>query len=275
MHKIDAIRKQSQIEGNEKEKGKRRRARRPVPVSPGIWMLVLIIAQSFSLRSGASDGQAQEILAKMVSVYQVKSYQGSALVSEQSMSDATNSYTVSGTQEVFYKAPNRFMIRSTGDEVGGTVTKICDGKQLLTVHEDKSTHSKVTSNYSCANQGSTLLFSLFGLSIDLQSGRCIGSTTVGNRPAYRVEVSMCLPALRANSSPEERKQMDELKRTLQPFELDIDKKDHHLLRVVQTAPHVVPRGRPATTRTMEFTHQSFNLDLPDNRFVVRNHNTVK
>lgn len=234
--------------------------RRSVPVSPGIWMLALVIVQSFSLRSDASDVQAQEILKKMSALYEASSYQGAAVVTEKGVTDDKKPFVVKGTEEVVYKTPNKYLIKSAGDAVGGVQIRAFDGKDNISYNSALKQYIRTPFKGAVLGKSNLPLLSLFGIAVDIQNGKLLGSAVVGGRAAFLVQTTLGVPPLKSDATAEDRKALEEFKKTLQPFELAIDKKDYRLLRVVQTSTD------PKMTKTLEFTQQAFSVNLPDSLF---------
>ncbi len=223
-------------------------------------MLALVIVQSFSLRSGAADVQAQEILKKMSALYEASSYQGAAVVTEKGITDDKKPFLIKGTEEVAYKAPNKYLIKSSGDAVGGTQIRAFDGKDNISYSSALKQYIRAPFKGAAPGKANLPLLSLFGIAVDIQNGKLLGSAVVGGRAAFLVQTTLGVPPLKPDATAEDRKMLEEFKKTLQPFELAIDKKDYHLLRVVQTSTD------PKTTKTLEFTQQAFNVNLPDSLF---------
>jgi len=237
-----------------------RRRRQSVPVSPGFWMLVFVVVQSFSLRSGASDSQAQDIVKKMCSAYEATSYQGMAVIKETGTREDLRPFAIQGALEVAFKAPNRYLLKSSGDGVPGTQIRISDGKETATFNSDSAANASVVSSSS-----HVALLSLFGIALDVQNSRLLGTTVVRGRQAYLIQTSLSVPALKSGNTPEERREREEFIKRLQPFEIAVDKQDFRLLRVVQTSQDSTVKSA-RTVKTMEFIQQSFNPTLSDTLF---------
>ena len=223
-------------------------------------MLSLAAASGFVLNAHAADTQAQDVLKKMTSVYALQTYQGTAVLTLKGVTEDNKPFNIKGAQDVTYKAPNLFFIKASGEAIGGTEVRSCDGKQSVTYHSANNQYMKMPVR-SEANKGTLPLLRLFGVSVDPQSGKMVGAATIGGRATYLVQAMMALPPLKSDATPQERASYAAFKKTLQSFELAIDKKDYHLLRVVQAS------SEPKMTKTLEFTQQSFNPVVSDSVFV--------
>jgi outer membrane lipoprotein-sorting protein len=233
---------------------------RNVRVGTGAWILALALAAGFVMRAHAADTQAQGVLKKMTAAYALQTYQGTAVLTLKGETEDSKPFSLKGAQEVTYKSPNLFLVRAEGEAIGGTEIQSSDGKQRMTYHSANNQYMKMPLPFD-ASKGTLSLLSLFGVSVDPQSGKMVGSGAVGGHAAYLIQAMLLVPPLKPDATRQERAVYETFKKTLQPFDLAIDKKDYRLLRVVQTS------GEPKMTRTLEFTRQSFNLALADSAFV--------
>ena len=226
----------------------------------GASILCLAFAGGFAMPARAADAQAQDVLKKMTAAYALQTYQGTAVLTLKGVTEENKPFSLKGAQEVTYKSPNLFVIKAQGEAVGGTEVRSYDGKQSVTYHSANNQYTKMPLRYD-PSKGNLPLLSLFGVSIDPQSGKMIGSGTVGSHAVYLIQAMLPMPPLKPDATKEERASYQAFKKTLQPFELAVDKKDYHLLRVVQTS------GEPKMTKTLEFTQQAFNPAVADSAFV--------
>ena len=215
---------------------------------------LLLLSMGQNAQARAVDAQAQDILKKMNAVYTLAAYEGTATLNLKGAGEDSRPFSVSGTQEVVYKSPNLFYIKATGTALGGTQIRAFDGKDNIFYDSTRNRYIKQPLPTVALPP-----LSLFGVAVDPQSGRLAGSTVVGGHAAYLVQATQPLPPLRPDATPEEKAGQETLRKTMQPFELAIDKKTYRLLRVSQSAANKM-------TRTLEFTQQTFNPTLADNAF---------
>lgn len=222
--------------------------------------MLFLLMSSVAARVKAVEPQAQDLLKKMNALYASNTFQGSASVTQKGFTDDNKPYLTKGTQEVTYKSPNLFLIKTSGDAVGGTQVRIFDGKQIINYNSVQKLVTKRPVKGTIGENIPLPLLNLLGISIDTQGGKITGSAAVGGRAAYLIATSVPLPALSPGATAEEKASREEFKKSLPLFELAIDKKDCRLLRMVQTFKD------PKMTRTLEFTQQTFNAVLGENAF---------
>ncbi len=215
--------------------------------------LLMCTATGAGARTG--DVQAQNILKRMNAAYTVTTFQATATLSLKGTGEDNKPFSLSGVQEVAYKSPNLFLIKATGTAVGGTQVRAFDGKTNIYYDSARNQYIKQPT------PGGTLPpLSLFGVAVDPASAKTTGTTTIGGHAAYIVQAMLPLPALRPDATVGEKADQEAFKKTMQPFELAIDKKNYRLLRVSQNAPD------SKMTKVLEFTQQMFNPVLGEGAF---------
>lgn len=226
-----------------------------VAVSVGICTFSLALMLGSATRVYAVEPQATDLLKKMNALYMANTYQGTALLTQKGTTEDNKPYLVKGTEEVSFKSPNIYAIKSSGSALGGTQVRIFDGKQMINYNSAQKQYMKHPMQAAGGGNAPLPLLSLFGISVDVQNGKLVGSAAVGGRAAYLVQTNIPMPALRPGATAQEKASREEFKRSLPPLELAIDKKDFRLLRMTQTF------KEPKMTRTLEFTQQTFNPTL--------------
>lgn len=201
------------------------------------------------------DAQAQDILKKMNAAYTLTTFQATATLSLKGTGEDNKPFSLSGVQEVAYKSPNLFLIKATGTAVGGTQVRSFDGKTNIFYDSARNQYIKQP-----APGGTLPPLSLFGVAVDPASAKTTGTTTVGGHAAYLVQAMLPVPPLRPDATPQEKADQEAFKKTMQPFELAIDKRNYRLLRVAQNAPD------SKMTKVLEFTQQAFNPVLGEGAF---------
>ncbi len=208
-----------------------------------------------------ADAQAQDILKKMAAVYDVRSFQGTVTRNETGTTDENKPYTLSSVEEITFRQPNLYTIKNSGPGVGGTQIVMCNGKETISYASARNQYVKQPVLPGAAVNQNTSLLSLLGIRFDAQSGRLVGSTTMGGKAAYVVQVVPPSAALPLNAPAKEKAQLEQLKKLLVPSELVIDKKDYHLLKVTQTTPAM------KMMKTLVITQQTLNPNVADSVFV--------
>ena len=208
-----------------------------------------------------AQAQAQDILKKMAAVYDVSSFQATMTRSETGTTDENKPYTMSSVEEITFKRPNLYAIKNSGPGVGGTQIVVFNGKETINYISARNQYTKQPVVPGAAANQNTFLPGLLGIRFDLQSGRVVGSTTLGGKAAYVVQVAPPVAALPLNAPTKAKAQLEQLKKMLVPYELAIDKKDYHLLKVTQTTPAI------KLTKTLEITRQTLNPNVADSVFV--------
>ncbi len=217
--------------------------------------LCLLMFADTKAGARTGDAQAQSILKKMNAAYTLTTFQATATLSLKGTGEDNKPFSLNGVQEVAYKSPNLFLIKATGTAVGGTQVRAFDGKTNIFYDSARNQYIKQPT------PGGTLPpLSLFGVAVDPASARTTGSATVGGHAAYLIEALLPVPPLRPDATPQEKADQEAFKKTMQPFELAIDKKNYRLLRVAQNAPD------SKMTKVLEFTQQTFNPPLADGAF---------
>ena len=223
-------------------------------------LLSAIFAGSGSVAAHA-DAPGQSILKKMAAAYDVSSFQGTITRNETGTTDENRPYTLSSVEEITFKRPNLYAIKNSGPGVGGTQIVIFNGKETINYVSARNQYSKQPTLPGSAANPNTSLLGLLGARFDAQSGRLVGSTTLGGKAAYVVQVVPPSSALPLNAPAKAKAQLEQLKKLLVPYELVIDKKDYHLLKVTQTSPAI------KMTKTLEITRQTLNPTVADSAFV--------
>lgn len=223
---------------------------------------ICLLAAAF-IAGGASvaraDAQAQDILKKMTAVYDVRSFQGTVTRIETGFTDENKPFHVSSIEEVTFKQPNLFYIKNSGPGVGGTQISLFDGRETINYVSTRNQYTKMPP--MAAGKSNVSVLSLLGVSLDVQSGKLLSSTTLAGKSAYVVQAFPPVVRLPGNVAAIDKNQMEQLRKLLVPYELVIDKKDYRLLRITQTTPAI------KMIKTLDITQQTLNPNVADSMFV--------
>ncbi len=202
----------------------------------------------------AGDAQATAVLKKMQALYQTaKTYKGTTRGTQSGKGPDGKVSSLTTTQEIRYKSPNRFLIKlsfsgGTGQaaQVNGTTqTVACDGKTIYQYSSKLNQYRKQPAPPTIQRPGP--------LSINFDSivadAKMLPSTSVGGRPAFVIQAERPMPP---NVPPDKAAQI----KPLLKFNILVDKSTYYLLRICG------PKGENAT----DFTDQAINAALPDSAF---------
>src|SRR5579871_2106107 len=186
----------------------------------------------------AAGDDPTSVLNKMAAVYSnAKTFQASLTSKEVGTGKDGKQFSLTGTQEIRYKAPNMFNVVTKSVGAGALAGKKPDGSYMVDpgkviINSDGKTitiYSETKNQYIRQPAGPTIpLVGVFSLLQHIPGPKTPGiymdnATTVGGRPAYVVAVKRVMPP---NLTADQKKQWEESAKGAQPLKIMVDKQTY-------------------------------------------------
>ncbi len=224
----------------------------------GLGLCTILSVLTFVSPSAKAAETAQSALKKMLALYtQATSFQGTLKINSSGTTNDKKPYTVSQTQHMKYKSPNRVYIQISQTGTGaakasqGGQTTIIDGKSMIEYRPELKKYAKQP-----APPRITVPEFLSRLQLTLDSSTAKMQTPTAWQ-GHAVYVISCYPPLPPDKTAAERQKAYA---TFKPREYWIDKQTFQLL-------HIAQKNAKGDSVTMDLFPQTFNSSIADSAFV--------
>ena len=222
--------------------------------------LPVLFVLSVAARAGedAAD-EAKMILKKTEDLYKsAKTYHGTLTLREAGKDRKGAEFSFTTTQELWYAAPNRLLLKITSEGDGSAqktphlnLIKASDGK-TLTVYDGTRSHY-----YQRPALSATDVYRIFERAMphaDAPGLTLLAPVIIKGRPAYLVQTALKTPAPPASGPNGEQARTRELLQNALPPRFAVDKQNYQLLQVTSRA--------GAVTQTITLENQTLDSPLP-------------
>ena len=230
-------------------------------------LLLLPLLALFAAPAGAQGSSPAALITKMEDVYKnARSFQATITMKQSGKSRSGQAFSLSGTREVRFKAPNRVFddqrYSGTGaaaQENRNSVLYVGDGKTLFVYQPASQKYAKRPS------LPTVTLWQIVGRYMVIKSRFTFSMGTaakVNGRDAYVVLAKLKIPTeFPPNVKPADKpKIIEEIKRQ-RPAQVFIDKHNYQLLRIIG--------GSSTVNDEINFTGQIVNGPIADSAFTFR------
>jgi|SRR5579883_1259853 len=228
------------------------------------FMAVTLLTGALASQARAAES-AQDVLKKLNAVYMgAKSFTGSLTVRQSGKSPDGKAVSVTFTQQIQYKSPNLFVVRTSASGTGAAAAQarnlsrlaVSDGR---TVYNYRPSDNKYVKQPAPPNIALAQILQ-FIPNAHRVNASIVSQTSAQGRPAYVVQVKLpSLPSLPPNATPQQKAQYQKIVASIRPPQFVVDKQNYHLLRLTQAA-----QGNEIQ---VTFGAQNMNANIAGNPFV--------